>query len=103
MYTQINVPTKSENGVLLQQGETNSFQKNNLKLLDRVSNDIRVKHYSQKTEEAYLSWIKRFILFDNKKHPAEMGTEEIRKLLNYLVIDSHLSGWTQNQALSAIA
>ena len=72
-------------------------KQNNPKLLDRVSIDLRVKHYSRKTEESYTSWIKRFILFNNKKHPNEMEKEEIQKFLNYLAIEKHVSASTQNQ------
>ncbi len=102
MHTQINLPAQSENGVHQHQGDTNTFQKDNPKLLDRVSIDMRVKHYSRKTEESYTSWIKRFILFNNKKHPNEMGKEEIQKFVNYLAVEKHISVSTQNQALSAI-
>ena len=72
------------------------------KLLDQVKNEMRVKHYSRKTEESYISWIKRFILFNNKKHPNEMGKEEIQKFVNHLVIDKNVSSSTQNQALQGI-
>ena len=102
MHTQINLPAQSENGVHQHQGDTNTFQKDNPKLLDRVSIDMRVKHYSRKTEESYTSWIKRFILFNNKKHPNEMGKEEIQKFVNYLAIEKHVSASTQNQALQGI-
>jgi len=72
------------------------------KLLDLVRNDLRVKHYSRKTEESYVSWIKRFIIINNKKHPKDMGKEEIQKYLSYLAVERHVSASTQNQALSAI-
>ena len=77
-------------------------KQNKPKLLDQVKNEMRVKHYSRKIEESYTSWMKRFILFNNKKHPNEMGKEEIQKFLNYLAIEKHVSAPTQNQALSAI-
>ena len=57
------------------------------KLLDRVRDRIRYKHYSIRTEEAYVSWIKRYILFHGKKHPADMGKTEIQQRKNY----SHLT------------
>ncbi|GAB6282770.1 MAG: integron integrase [Ignavibacterium sp.] len=63
---------------------------------------MRTKHYSKKTEEAYVSWIKRFILFHNKKHPNEMGAEEIKNFLNHLAINKKISASTQNQALQGI-
>ncbi|MHB8339461.1 MAG: phage integrase N-terminal SAM-like domain-containing protein, partial [Ignavibacteriaceae bacterium] len=102
MHTQINIPTKSEIVILPQQGNVKTFQKDNPKLLDRVSIDLRIKHYSRKTEESYTSWIKRFILFNNKKHPNEMGKDEIQKFVNYLAIEKHVSASTQNQALQGI-
>jgi Phage integrase, N-terminal SAM-like domain len=54
------------------------------KLLDRVRDDLRLKHYSLRTEEAYVSWIKRYILFHDKRHPAEMGAPEIEAFLTHL-------------------
>ncbi|MCL5031430.1 MAG: integron integrase [Bacteroidetes bacterium] len=72
------------------------------KLLDSVRNDLRVKHYSRKTEESYISWIKQFIIFNNKIHPEKLGAEEIKKFVNYLAVERHVSGSTQNQALNGI-
>lgn len=72
------------------------------KFLDQVRNVLRVNHYSRKTEEAYISWIKRFILFNNKGHPNEMGAEEIKKFISFLANEKHVSSSTQNQALNAI-
>jgi hypothetical protein len=54
------------------------------RLLDQVRDCIRIKHYSIRTEQAYVSWIKRFVLFHNKKHPKEMGKQEIEAFLTYL-------------------
>ncbi len=73
-----------------------------IKLLDRVHVELRTKHYSIRTEEAYVNWIKRFILFHNKRHPKEMGAEEIKLFINYLADKKQVSGSTQNQALNAI-
>ncbi|HCY77205.1 MAG TPA: integron integrase [Ignavibacteriales bacterium] len=73
-----------------------------MKLLDQVRNELRVKHYSLRTEKSYTSWIKRFILFNNKRHPNEMGADEIRAFINHLAIKDHVSSSTQNQALQAI-
>ena len=67
-----------------------------------VSEEMRVLHYSKRTEEAYIHWIKRFILFNNKRHPAEMGANEIRKFLSFLAVKKNVSSSTQNQALCAI-
>jgi integron integrase len=72
------------------------------KLLDVVSEKIRLKHYSYSTEKGYVSWIKRYIIFHNKKHPVEMGKVEIEQFLTYLATDKKVSPTTQNQAFSAI-
>ncbi len=72
------------------------------KLLDQVREAIRTRHYSIKTEEAYAGWIKRFILYHNKRHPAEMGEPEIGQFLSSLATDRHVSASTQNQALNAL-
>ena len=55
------------------------------KLLDQVRDDLRLKHYSLRTEQAHVSWIKRYILFHDKRHPAEMGAPEIEAFLTHLV------------------
>jgi site-specific recombinase XerD len=75
---------------------------NKPKLLDQVRNVIRVKHYSIRTEQAYVDWIKRFILFHGKRHPAEMAEEEVAQFLTYLARDMDVAASTQNQALSAL-
>ncbi len=72
------------------------------KLLDRVRDEIRYRHYSIRTEEAYTQWIRRFILFHNKKHPVEMGAGEIKAYLTHLAVEGHVAASTQNQALNAI-
>lgn len=72
------------------------------KLLDQVRDDLRLKHYSLRTEEAYVSWIKRYILFHDKRHPAEMGAPEIEAFLTHLAVDQKVAASTQNQALSAL-
>ncbi len=74
----------------------------NPKLLDRVKADMRVKHYSRRTEAAYTGWIKRYILFHNKRHPKDMGAEEIKAFINNLATNNHVSSSTQNQALQSI-
>ena len=71
-------------------------------LLDQVRQIIRIKHYSLRTEESYINWIKRFIFFHNKKHPKEMGEEEISQFITYLAKNEKVSASTQNQALCAI-
>jgi integron integrase len=78
------------------------MKKQSPKLLDQVRNAIRLKHYSIRTEEAYVSWIRRFILFHNKRHPRHMGGEEIAQYLTYLAVERKVAASTQNQALSAL-
>ena len=72
------------------------------KLLDQVRQAIRTRHYSPRTEESYVHWIKRYIFFHNKRHPAEMGEKEIAQFLSSLASEQHVSASTQNQALNAI-
>lgn len=72
------------------------------KLLDLVRQKIRLKHYSIRTEQAYVDWIRRFILFQNKRHPASMGAPEIRAFLSHLALERKVAASTQRQALSAI-
>jgi integrase len=72
------------------------------RLLDQVRQAIRTRHYSHKTEESYVHWIRRFIFFHNKRHPAEMGEKEIAQFLSRLASELHVSASTQNQALNAI-
>ena len=72
------------------------------RLLDRVRQAIRTRHYSHRTEKAYVHWIKRFIFFHNKRHPVEMGEAEIARFLSSLATESRVSASTQNQALNAL-
>jgi integron integrase len=72
------------------------------KLLEQVSDAIRIKHYSQRTEQTYIDWIRRYILFHNKRHPKDMGVPEIQAFITHLATQRHLSASSQNQALSAI-
>jgi integron integrase len=72
------------------------------KLLDQVRNAARMRHLSHKTEGAYVNFIKRFILFHNKRHPAEMGAEEIQNFLTHLAVSEKVAASTQNQAFSAL-
>lgn len=72
------------------------------KLLDQVRETIRVMHYSYRTEQSYVQWVKRFIFFHNKKHPKDMGKEEVSAFLTHLAVDRHVSASTQNQALAAL-
>jgi integron integrase len=75
---------------------------NKPKLLDQVREAIRMRHYSIWTKEAYVSWIKRFILFHGKRHPLEMGVDEITRFLSTLAVHGQVSASTQNQALCAL-
>jgi integrase len=72
------------------------------KLLDQVRDAVRLRHYSLRTEEAYVGWIKRYILFHGKRHPAEMGQAEITAFLNSLAVERNVAASTQNQALAAL-
>lgn len=72
------------------------------KLLDRIRMAIRTRHYSIRTEEAYVTWARRYILFHKKKHPSAMGAEEINAFLTHLAVERNVSASTQNQALSAL-
>ncbi len=72
------------------------------KLLDQARDILRAKHYSYRTEQSYLDWMRRFILFHDKRHPLEMGAPEIQAFLTHLAVEKNVSASTQNQALSAI-
>ena len=72
------------------------------KLLDQVRHAIRIRHLSPRTEQAYVGWIKRFIFFHSKRHPAEMGEAEVGQFLSNLATDRRVSASTQNQALNAL-
>ncbi|MGH2627557.1 MAG: phage integrase N-terminal SAM-like domain-containing protein, partial [Anaerolineales bacterium] len=72
------------------------------RLLDRVRAAARLHHFSRRTEESYAGWIRRFILFHRKRHPAEMGQAEVTRFLSALAVDRRVSASTQNQALSAL-
>jgi len=73
------------------------------KLLDQVRQTIRTRHYSLRTEEAYVHWVKRFVLFHNKRHPVGMGEKEIGEFLNDLASHKRVAASTQNQALCALS
>ena len=72
------------------------------RLLDRVREAIRTRHYSRLTEKAYVHWIKRYIFFHNKRHPADMGAPEVTRFLSSLAVEGKVAASTQNQALSAL-
>src|SRR5215470_7185461 len=73
-----------------------------LKLLDQVSEVMRFKHYSLRTERTYRDWIRRYILFHGKRHPREMGGVEVSSFLSDLAVRHHVAASTQNQALNAL-
>ena len=72
------------------------------KLLEQVKIQLKSLHYSPRTIESYVNWIKRYILFHNKTHPEKLGKDDIRKFVNHLAVDRNVSASTQNQALQGI-
>jgi len=72
------------------------------RLLDQVRGKIRLKHYSIRTEQAYVDWIKRFVLHFDKRHPSEMGAREVEAFLTHLAVQGRVAASTQNQAKSAL-
>ncbi|HVY29305.1 MAG TPA: integron integrase [Polyangiaceae bacterium] len=72
------------------------------KLLDLVRRALRLRHYSVRTEQAYVLWIRRFILFHHKRHPSDLGASEVQAFLEHLARDMGVSAATQNQALAAL-
>ena len=81
---------------------TNTDASGKVRLLDLVRDAIRRRHYSRRTEEAYVHWIRRFIYFSGKRHPSTMGAEEVTAFLNWLASERNVAASTQNQALSAL-
>ena len=72
------------------------------RLLDQISDRIRLKHYSIRTEHTYLDWVKRFVLFHRKRHPASMGKADVEAFLSHLAVNGKVAASTRNQAKSAI-
>jgi integron integrase len=72
------------------------------RLLERLRSALRARHYSLRTEQSYVAWVKRFILFHGKRHPDDMGEPEINAFLSSLATDGRVAASTQNQALSAL-
>lgn len=68
------------------------------KLLDQLRDRIRLKNYSYRTEKTYIGWVRRYILFHNKRHPQEMGRAEIESFLTHLAVEHNVAPSTQNQA-----
>lgn len=72
------------------------------RLLDRVREAIRLRHYSYRTEQQYVSWIRRYILFHGKRHPGDLGGDHVEAFLSHLALSRHVASATQAQALSAV-
>ncbi|WP_257311315.1 integron integrase [Geothrix fuzhouensis] len=72
------------------------------RFLDQLRDSLRVRHYSLRTEDAYVDWVRRFILFHGKRHPKDMGASEVQAFLNHLAVDRGVSPSTQNQAKAAL-
>ena len=72
------------------------------KLLDKVIEVARLRHLSLRTEQAYRTWIKRYILFHSKRHPKDLGTNEVRAFLSHLAVNENVAATTQNQAFHAL-
>jgi len=66
------------------------------KLLDRVRAAVRLRHYSLRTEDCYVQWVKRFILFHGKRHPADLGAAHVEQFLTHLAVEGHVAESTQN-------
>lgn len=70
--------------------------------IEKIRAILRTKHYSIQTEKTYLLWIKRFVIFNQKRHPEELGEQEVTDFLTYLAVKRHVTSSTQNLALCAI-
>jgi integrase len=81
---------------------TDSQNRQSPRLLDQVRELIRIRHYSIRTEQAYVQWIRRFILFHDKRHPLDLGADEVTAFLSHLAVRRNVAASTQNQALNAI-
>ena len=82
--------------------EPKAVSRDSPKLLDRLRAEIRVRHYSIRTEQAYVDWVRRYILFHDKRHPKDLGAEALRDFLSHLAVERNVSACTQNQAKSAL-
>ena len=72
------------------------------KLLDRMRAEIRVRHYSIRTEQTYIDWVRRYIFFHDKRHSPDMGAAEVQAFLSHLAVARNVSASTQNQAKAAL-
>ena len=82
--------------------EPADYNRTQPRLLDRLRAAIRARHYSRRTEDAYVGWARRFILANNKRHPRDMGHTEVTQFLTDLAVQHNVSASTQNQALAAL-
>ena len=73
-----------------------------MKLLDQLRSEIRVRHYSIRTEHTYADWVVRFVRFHGLRHPKDMGGPEINRFLTHLACEGNVAASTQNQALAAV-
>ena len=96
------LPSRDDFDTILGVSPSNAAVASSPKLLDRVRWHLRVKHYSIRTEQAYVDWIRRYILFHSKRHPNEMGEREITEFLTHLAVEKHVAAATQNQAFAAL-
>ena len=87
---------------MLQDPPKTNPQKPQKKLLDQYRDAIQLKQYSPRTAETYIQWVREYILYHNKRHPKEMGVDEINQFITHLVTERHVAASTQNQAISAI-
>jgi hypothetical protein len=87
----------SRHCLMLAVHETSPVEPPRPRLLDRVRAALRSRHYSRRTEEAYVAWTRRYILFHGKRHPLEMGAPEITRFLNSLAVADKVAASTQNQ------
>lgn len=72
------------------------------RLYDRVVEVLRARHYSRRTEEAYIYWMRRFLLFQNRRHPRELAEGDVNRFLTHLAVNENVAASTQNQALAAL-
>jgi len=96
------LPRRVDFGTIKHVPRTTAAIASSPKLLDRVRWHLRVKHYSIRTEQAYVDWIRRYILFHRKPHPKEMCEKEITEFLTHLAVEKSVAASTQNQAFSAL-
>src|SRR5262249_27704065 len=98
--TLVPYPTAPPNGAVAR--ESSPPPASSPRLLDRLREAVRARHFSRRTEKAYVPWTKRYIFFHGKRHPAEMGAREVTEFLTGLAVRDKVAASTQNQALSAV-